>query len=303
MQKSQKRLGRGLSALISKTDDSATALQTEPQEGSPIASAIKIDRIRPNPYQPRQDITPQQLISLADSIKKTGVIQPITVRSAGDNLYEIIVGERRWRASQMAGVEEIPAMVRDVSNEEMLEFALVENIFREDLNAIDRALAYQRYCNEFELSADDVANKLGEDRTTVTNYLRLLDLPSEVKDLVVQGKLSMGHARCLLAIKSPTDLIHAAKEAINKDLSVRALEMLVRQKVNSRNAASKSAEKSAGQKRPQIRNLEESFTKTLGTKVEINESRRKNAGKITIHYASLDDFDRITNKLGIVTEK
>jgi ParB family chromosome partitioning protein len=298
----QKRLGRGLSALIPPPDQSATAQGDTATATAPDTSpTIPIDRIRPNPYQPRQEIRPEELQSLADSIKTNGLIQPVIVRPKVGGLYELIAGERRWRSSQMAGLATIPAIVRDATDEEMLEIALVENIFREDLNAIDRALAYRRYCDEFGLSADDVAQRVSEDRTTVTNYLRLLELPAEVKDMVTEGRLSMGHARCLLAIKSASDLVQVARQAVNLGLSVRALEKLVRDRVNARATASQSNAGTSDAKRPQIRSLEEAFVRVLGTKVEIQESRRKGSGKIIIRYSNLDDFDRVAERLGIET--
>ena len=210
----QKRLGRGLSSLISVESPvvgkPAAADELVPASGP--AGVIRVTEIQPNPFQPRKVMAPEELQALADSIKASGLIQPVIVRASGDNAYHLIAGERRWRASQMAGLSEIPAVVRDATDEQMLEIALAENIFREDLNAIDRATAYRRYCDEFSLSAEQVAQRLGEDRTTVTNYLRLLDLPEEVKQWVADGKLAMGHARCLLAIPSPSDLIRTAKQ-------------------------------------------------------------------------------------------
>lgn len=304
MPKSPRRLGRGLSSILSITDDvpSPSQLACPSPPGAPTQSApctIKVDQLRPNPSQPRSEMPADNLKALADSISKTGVIQPIAVRPAGDNIYEIIAGERRWRAAQMAGLTELPAIIREASNEEMLEFALVENIFREDLNAIDRALAYRRYCDEFELTAELVAERLGEDRSTVANYLRLLDLPSEVKTWVAEGKVAMGHARCVLALPSASDRIKAARTAIQKDLSVRAVEKLVRDILASGSPAVRDEKAGKPAKRPLIRNLEEAFVHALGTKVEINESRRKGKGKIVIHYGSLDDFDRISERLGV----
>ncbi len=219
-----RRLGRGLSSIISISEPEMpvtspaappgkadTQQRAQPEERGPTA-LLKVSQLRPNPHQPRREFPPEHLKSLADSIAKEGVIQPIVVRKAGDSLYEIIVGERRWRAAQMAGLKEIPAVVREATDEQMLEVALVENIFREDLNAIDRAMAYRRYCEAFGLSADQVAQRLGEDRSTVTNYLRLLDLPNEVKQWVVEGRLSMGHARCLLGLSSPTMRVQVGRE-------------------------------------------------------------------------------------------
>jgi ParB family chromosome partitioning protein len=325
MQKPVKRLGRGLSSLISVPETPvafpppapapAAPAAAGPADGTPTAPAaqpaqapapgpqlVDVAAIRPNPYQPRRDIAPEALQALAESIRKTGLIQPIIVRPLAGGAYELIAGERRWRASQMAGLTRIPAVVREATETEMLEMALVENIFREDLNAIDRAGAYRRYCDEFQLSADEVATRLGEDRTTVTNYLRLLDLPNEVKAWVAEGRLSMGHARALLGIKSPSDLVRTAKQAIDEGLSVRALEKLVRERVEARAAAAKPAADGQEAKRPQIRNLEQAFVRAIGTKVEIQESRKKGSGKIIIHYYNLDDFDRIAERFGVEEE-
>ncbi len=301
MQKVQKRLGRGLNSLISMPSE---ALQEVDEPEKKTESKIPIDQIRANPHQPRKDIDPEALQALADSIKRNGLIQPILVRKKGDQVYEIIAGERRWRAAQMAGVSEIPAVIRDATEEEMLELALIENILREDLNAIERAMAYRNYCNEFGLSAEQVAQKLSEDRTTVVNYLRLLDLPSDVKDWVASGELTMGHARCLLALKSPAEIERMAKKAIDEGMSVRVLEKIVREKVQARASASNhTAIRDNNNKRPQIAALEQAFIRTLGTKVDIHESRRKGSGKIIIHYYNLDDFDRITACLGVAADE
>lgn len=315
MQKPQKRLGRGLSSLISipnlpevpiPTHPAPPAATASPASAEPTAPAaepgplmIPVGHVRPNPYQPRKEMTPEALKSLADSIRKTGLIQPILVRQKGPNLYELIAGERRWRASQMAGLSSIPCVVRDVNETEMLEIALVENIFREDLNAIDRALAYRRYCDEFNLSAEDVATRLAEDRTTVTNYLRLLDLPGEVREWVAGGKLSMGHARALLGLKVAAEMVKLAQQTMQEGLSVRALEKIVRERAEARAAAVKPPTANPEAKRPQIKNLEQQFMQATGTKVEIHESRKKGSGKIVIHYYNLDDFDRISERLRV----
>ncbi len=296
----QKRLGRGLNALISVPD----AALPPPEDGASVdsrapAATVPIRSIRPNPFQPRKDIPPEQLKALAESIREKGVLQPIMVRSAGEGLYELIAGERRWRAAQMAGLADVPAVVREADDRDMLELALVENIFRQDLNAIERAQAYRRYCDEFELSPEEVAQRLDEDRTTVVNYIRLLDLSSEVKSWVCEGKIAMGHARSLLGIKSPADQARIARQVIEEGLSVRAVEKLVRDQQEARAAASKPAAGSSDAKRAQVRTLEEALTRSVGTRVEIKESRRKGRGKLVIHYYSLDDFDRISEKLGL----
>jgi ParB family chromosome partitioning protein len=259
---------------------------------------LKISQLRPNPSQPRKEFPPSQLKGLADSIAKTGLIQPITVRPAGRDVYEVVVGERRWRAAQMAGLSEIPAVVREATDEQMLELALVENIFREDLNAIDRAMAYKQYCDTFGLTADQVAQRVGEDRSTVTNYLRLLELPNEVKQWVIEGKLSMGHARCLLGLSSATMRTQVGKEAMERDLSVRALEKLVRARQAARSAPGPGRGGKA-EKRPLVRELEQAFGRALGMRVEIFEGRRKGKGRVVIHYRSLEDFDRLCERVGV----
>lgn len=302
MQQPQKRLGRGLMAMLSvgETAPGATSPPANAQADVPSTPSLSlpVGQLRPNPFQPRRDMPPDHLSALAESIRKSGVIQPILVRQSGPQLYEIIAGERRWRAAQQAGLAQVPVVLRTADDREVLELALVENIFREDLNAIDRALAYRRYCDEFSLTPDEVAERLGEDRSTVCNYLRLLDLPSDVKQWVAEGKLAMGHARCLLGLKSPSDIIQAAKLVIEQDLSVRAVEKWVRDRLNARTSAARSPNKPEP-KRAQIRQLEEAFTRSLGTKVEIHESARKGKGRILIHYFSLDDFDRIQERLGL----
>lgn len=300
MQTPQKRLGRGLSSLISVEEPDPTSGAVGPSSvagGSPLH--VPLDRIRPNAFQPRQEMKTDELDTLAHSIRQSGLIQPVILRRSDSEGFELIAGERRWRACQQLGMKEIPAIVREASDREMLELALVENIFREDLNPMERAEAYRRYGDEFGLSAEDIAQSLGEDRSTVANYIRLLDLPEGTKRLVSAGQLSMGHARCLLGLKSPSEIDRLAKKAIDEGLSVRVLEKLVRDRIEARDNASKSAVPGRETKRAQIRHLEEAFVQQLGTKVEISESRRKGSGKITIHYYSLDDFDRIAGRLGV----
>ncbi|HOW69174.1 MAG TPA: ParB/RepB/Spo0J family partition protein [Phycisphaerae bacterium] len=303
-----RRLGRGLSALLSITElpghETPVPSPATPAEPTPAASntlILKVSQLRPNPRQPRQELPADHLQALAGSIAKTGLIQPIAVRPAAAGTYEIIAGERRWRAAQMAGLAEIPAIVREATDEQMLEMALVENIYREDLNAIDRAAAYKRYCDEFKISSEEVAKRLGEDRSTVTNYLRLLELPSEVKRMVINGQLAMGHARCLLALRTPADIIKVAQQCLAEELSVRAVEKIVQDKLAARSAATSHQGSTTAEKRPLIRELEETFIRALGTKVEINESRRKGKGKLIIHYRTLEDFDRICERLRIPT--
>ncbi|MBN1489132.1 MAG: ParB/RepB/Spo0J family partition protein [Phycisphaerae bacterium] len=302
----QRRLGKGLSALIQATADAPPRTVAPPAGPVPEVTprgavrSVRCTSIRPNPFQPRADITPDALEELAKSIGKCGLVQPILVRPDGDG-YQLIAGERRWRAAQLAGLTEVPAIVRAASDEEMLELALIENIFREDLNAIDRAKAYRRYCDEFGLNADQVAGRLGENRTTVTNYLRLLDLPRSVQEMVQDGRLSMGHARALAGIDDREKVTKLAQLVIANSFSVRAMEELVRKEKEGDDEpkAATIGRRVPEEKRPHIRDLEQQFVRALGTKVEVHESRRKGAGRLVIHYYTLDDFDRVAERLGI----
>jgi len=297
MQKPTKRLGRGLNSLISLTEEPAVSVGTAHASEAPLGVEIDVGLIRPNPFQPRQEMDPEQLQALAQSIRENGLLQPVLVRRKEENVYELIAGERRWRASQMAGFSRIPAIIRQADDQKLLEIAIVENIFREDLNAIDRAMAYRRYCDEFGLGADQMAARLGEDRSTIANYLRLLELKTEIKQLVAENRLSMGHARALLSLRSSTEQVKMAQQIIDRDLSVREVEKLVREHNTAKERASRAD--ASDSKRAQIRSLEEAFARSLSTKVEIAESRRKGSGKIIIHYFNLDDFDRITERLGV----
>lgn len=253
----------------------------------------------------------QGIAGLAGSIKRNGIIQPIVIRplsdpsAAGASVaqgtvkYELIAGERRWRAARAAGLSDVPAILRDATEDQLLELALVENIHREDLNAIDRALAYGQFRDRFGLAAEQIGERVGEDRTTVTNYLRLLDLPSAIQDMVAADLLSMGHARALAGLRSHEEQMKLAESAIRRSLSVRALEESVRK---LRGAAKPTASgKAPGNrnKRPLIRDLERRFTQILKTKVAIQEGKVKNTGQIVIEYNSIDDFEGICERLGI----
>jgi ParB family chromosome partitioning protein len=229
-------------------------------------------------------------------------LQPIAVRPFGE-LYQIIAGERRWHAARSIGLAEVPVLVRDSTDEEMLELALIENIEREDLNAIDRALAYREFCTQFGLKPDQVASRLGEDRTTVVNYLRLLDLSKPIQDLVETGRLSMGHARCLLGITDEPRRLKMAESAVENELSVRALEEVVRrEKTRSETSEATTQDAKVPSRAAHLDNLEERFERALGTKVTIREGKRKATGRIIIQYYSLDDFDRVAERLGVAGE-
>jgi len=227
------------------------------------------------------------------------MLQPISVRRVGDG-FQIIAGERRWRASQLAGLKRVPVLIREVDDQGMLEMALVENIQREDLNPLDRAKAYRRYCDTFAASAEQVAGRVGEDRTTVTNYLRLLELPADIQSLLAAGRISMGHARSLAGVADDGDRRRLAKAVVAHELSVRALEEIVRRE--KRGEARAPSARRSKDKSPNLRDLEERLSLACGTKVVIQEGRAKGTGKMVIEYYSLDDFDRIASKLGLPRE-
>lgn len=316
MARTTRRLGRGLDSLISDLTSKQektvpvptkpTVTQpTKPPTGDASVTAdsnprgeLPLTSIDPNPYQPRDTIHKEDILSLVASVKRNGILQPITVRPHGKR-YQIVVGERRWRAAKEAGLERIPVTIRQAGDEEMLELALIENLEREDLNAIDRARAYRRFCDEFSLKADDVARRMGEDRSTVANYLRLLDLSDSIQGLVAAGTLSMGHARCLLGVADTSERTRLARAVTANDLSVRALEEIVRRhRSRSATEVSPMAEKpSAGS--ANIQDMQRRFEESLKTRVTIKEGKRKGTGRIIVQYFSLDDFDRIAETLGV----
>ena len=301
-----KHLGRGLQSLLSPiiSIESETNLSSPERISSskfPIDKELRdsfkeisLDKIRPNPYQVRTVWNEQDLADLAESIKANGVIQPIIVRPDIDG-YQIIAGERRYRASKMASLETIPALVRQASDEQLHEWALVENIHRVDLNPIERAKAYRDYLNTFSLTQTEASERLGEDRSVVANYLRLLDLPQEIKQMLVDGKLAMGHARAILAL--PTDEMRRklANRAMAGRLSVREVEKLVRRYL----AGTGKENKNIRIKQPHIIDLERKLAEQLGTKVNVETKKNGQKGKIIIEFYSLDEFDGIIERLGL----
>jgi ParB family chromosome partitioning protein len=293
--------------------DSATESASVAVAGSAEAAAaphrplhLPVDALVPNSRQPRQVFNVESIAALAQSIARNGMLQPLVVRAARPGAgpetakFELIAGERRWRAARAAGLTEVPVVVREVDDAQALELAIIENIQREDLNAIDRARAYRTYCREFALEPDEVARRLGEDRTTVVNYLRLLDLPDEVKEMVGRGELTMGHARSILGLTDPNQRLDLARQAIARGLSVRALEEVVRRrKSDPATAAEKeTAAPPTRQKSANVTDVENQLQLSVGTKVTIQEGRRKGQGKIVLEYYTLDDFDRIAAMLG-----
>jgi ParB family chromosome partitioning protein len=229
------------------------------------------------------------------------MLQPIAVRKINKH-YQIIAGERRWTAAKSIGLREVPVLIREATDEQMLELALIENIQREDLNAVDRARAYQQFCERFQLKPEEVAARLGEDRTTVVNYIRLLDLPAAILARVAEGGLSMGHARCLLGVTDTDRQARLAHAVVENGLSVRALEEIVRRERTRSEQPEKPAAGGERTRSAHLDSVQRRFEETLRTKVTIREGRRKGSGRVVIEFYSLDDFDRIADALGVTLE-
>ena len=282
-------LGKGLSALIPDADETLTT--------TPRASLeVDIDQLEPNRYQPRGPIDAQKLDDLARSIKANGVIQPIVVHkldgpAGGRERYQIIAGERRWRAAQQAQLAKVPIVVKHVpgdATQRLLEMALIENIQREDLNPIEAAAGYQRLVDEFHLKQDDIAVQVGKDRATVANYLRLLKLPAEVRSNVASGALSMGHARAIVALPSESDQRRLARDVVSRGLSVRETEALVKKEVGNKGDKSEPAK---SKKDVHTRAAEEQLRISLGTPVEIK--RKGKGGTIAISFTNENELQRL----------
>lgn len=292
-------LGRGLADLglgellsdIKKID--TVNVKTEEiaeikTEGGTILRKLPIEILQPGKYQPRQDIDQAALEELANSIRSQGIIQPIVVRSISANNYEIIAGERRWRAAQLAGLQEVPTVIRDISDEQAIAMSLIENIQRENLNSIDAAMGLQRLIDEFGMTHQDAAAAVGKSRVTVTNLLRLLGLNDEVKRMVQRSELEMGHARALLSLDLHKQL-QAAKTIVNKSLSVRSAETLVQNMLQDLNNANIQIQKHLD---PNVANLQTQLRDKLGADVNIKHAAN-GKGKLIIQYNSLDELDGI----------
>jgi len=276
-------LGKGLGALI----PDLSALNDKERKALGIAE-IELDKIVPNEYQPRKTFQDDAMKELAASIKEHGVIQPIIVHRIGSN-YGLIAGERRWRASRLAGLKTIPALVKEATKRELIEQALIENIQREDLNPLEAAEAYKRLQDEFKLTQEDVAKRVGKERSTVTNFLRLLSLPKEVKHDLAAGNLSMGHAKALLSMDRVRDQVQAAQMIVKKGLSVREAEALAGKLKNP-------AKEKKARLGNELKSVEDKLRKSLGTKVSITATAK--GGRIVIDYYSNEELDRILEKIG-----
>ena len=275
----ERKLGRGLDSLLG---DVGTT------DGEEVIK-LSLSEVRPGPFQPRREFDDASLAELADSIKQSGVLQPVIVRPAQVG-YEIVAGERRVRAARLAGIAEIPALVRSYGDDEVMVLSLVENVQRQDLNPIDRANAYRGLVSRLGVTQEDVAAKLGLNRSSIANMMRLLDLPSEIQELVRAGALSMGHARTLLAFQDEIEQLQVAERIVKEGLSVRAVEELSR---DGRPVAPKR--RSNPRKTPQVAALEAELRGLLGTKVSIQD--RRGRGRITIEYYSPSDFERILDQV------
>jgi len=285
-----KRLGRGLDHLMKDLgqQDAAPDRAEEPTQGGTVA----VDLVDANPYQPRQGMDASQLEGLKASLREHGVLQPIVVRRVGDR-FEVVVGERRLRAAREVGMEEVPAVVRDVPDDRMLEIALIENLQREDLDAIEKAQSFQAYLAETVLTQEEASKRLGLDRSTIANMIRLLELPEEVQGLVRHGMVAMGHARALLALEDGKRQVALAERVAREGLSVRQVERLVGAFTPSRRRRTPGRKKSA-----EVRSLEARLREALGTKVTVEEGAKAGTGRIVIEFYSHEDLERLLEVLG-----
>lgn len=275
--KRKRALGRGLESLLPSIEENQS------EKGSP--ADIPVNTIDPNPFQPRIDWDDEELSSLAESIRQQGILQPLVLRKKEER-YELIAGERRLRASILAGLDTVPAFVREADDKQMMALALIENIQRQDLNPMEKAEAFSRFCTEFNMTQEELGKQVGISRSAVANFQRLTELPESVKAMVRSGKLSMGHGRALLGLPNEESMIRIAKLSFTRGYSVRAMEDAVRKR-----AGGKSIKKKKATVFPEIKQLEMELQRVLGTKVSLKDSG--GSGKLEIEYSSLDELDRI----------
>ncbi|MFT7613938.1 MAG: ParB family chromosome partitioning protein [Parvicellaceae bacterium] len=287
-------LGKGLGALLESADTDITTSKSLNNSGSESAlvgsiSQVSLSQITANPFQPRTEFEKESLIDLTNSIKEHGLIQPITLRKMGRGTYQIISGERRFRASQIAGLDVVPAYIRIANDQTMLEMAIVENIQREDLNAIEISISFQRLMDECSLTQEELSDKVGKKRSTVTNYLRLLKLPNEIQAAIRDQKIAMGHARALLSITNEAEQLEALAAILSNNLSVRKVEELVKEKTSGKASSQISLSKSEERKVAQL-------SQKLVTKINVSMNNR-GKGKIVIDFKNDSEFNRIIEKL------
>lgn len=288
-------LGRGLSALMADVAPAETSTDNNAAQRR-ADMMVPVEKVHPNPDQPRRTFTPEQLDELSASIKEKGIIQPLIVRDrpGHDGEYEIVAGERRWRAAQMAQLHRIPVLVREFDDTEVLEVAIIENIQRADLNAVEEAAGYRQLMEKFGHTQEKLSEVLGKSRSYIANLVRLLTLPQEVQDYVRDGKLSAGHARALITAENPNEL---ARQVIQGNLSVRETERLAKGPKESSKKGTKAAKSPSAQKDADTRALEGDLSANLGMKVQIDHTEGQESGKITINYNNLDQLDEICRLL------
>lgn len=288
----RRALGKGLESLLPRVQAVAEPGTPEPNEGRP--REIPVGEIDRSPYQTRSRFDEVQLAELAASITATGVVQPIVVRPLPHGRFQLIAGERRWLASQRAGKETIPAIIRQVSDEQAMEMTIVENLQRSDLNPMEQARAFERLAREFQLTQEQMAKRTGKDRASVGNFLRLLKLPTEVQTQVEEGLLSFGHARTLLPLEDPQAILKAAQKVTALSMSVRQTESYV-QKLLSPVLSAPNGEQKEKLIDPNVREVQESLQRALGLKVRIED--KKGRGRVIIEYGQLEEFDRLLERL------
>lgn len=302
--KNKKGLGRGIGSLLGTPDvrrdsgyqNTGNSIQiTTPQLTDQTTQSriwqIPVEKLKPSPYQPRQMFNQEELEELSNSIKQKGILQPIVARKSGES-YEIIAGERRWRAAQMAGLHDVPVIIKEFDDLETLELAIIENIQRSDLNPIEEAEAYQRLATQFELSQAQIAEKVGKDRATVANSLRLLQLPSPVREMLQKNQITQGHAKVLLGVLEEKEQLRLAKKIVAEGLSVRKLEALIKNGDKSQSKGVSTTDKVNVQV---IQNLQDHLSKKLSTKVDIQYEQGK--GKISIHFYQKEQFNNLIENL------
>ncbi len=294
----KKGLGKGLDSLIPdkvSTKPAPKEAAAEKPVSEHAADAVIMDKVEPNREQPRKKFDEDKLLELAESIRQFGVLQPLLVQER-DDYYEIIAGERRWRAAKKAGVKEVPVVIKNLTEQEIMEISLIENIQREDLNPIEEALAYKRLLTEFNLKQDEVADRVSKSRTAVTNSMRLLKLGDQVQQMVIDEKLTTGHARALIVIEDPEKQLEIAEKIFDEKLSVRDTEKLVKNLQSEKKEKPEEKEKLDPKLEAIYHDLEEQMKGILGTKVCINHKDSKK-GKLEIEYYSQDELDRIIDLL------
>jgi ParB family chromosome partitioning protein len=300
----KKALGRGLSALLSDSDaderlevDSFPTSSTAATQKSPTGGVteVPLEEIEVNPFQPRSHFDQEAILELAESIQIHGIIQPITVRRLTDHQYQLISGERRYQAAKLAGLKEIPVYIRSANDQQMLEMALIENIQRENLNAIEIALSYQRLMSECSLKQEELGERVGKNRTTVTNYLRLLKLPPDIQIAVRDNKLSMGHARAIINVENPEQQLYIFKKTLSEDLSVRKVEELVRDLAQKNESKKENQSTATSPASREIAQLQSRLSSHFGTRVVVKSDGKR--GDIKIPFLSVEDLNRILDIL------